>query len=274
MFRRIAFFLVLPACASLISLSQSASTPMKDPTAVQLAESVLSAMTPNSALNDITLSAQVSHPTASETESGEATLKALSSGQASLAYSVGGEQHAEIINPSFYPRGGWAGADGVWHQMAIHNTWTPAAWFAPGILLVQVLSDSQLALENLGATNLNGQAAQHLRAWRVLPSVSGSPSDLALIQSLSTVDIYVDATTNLPTEFDFNLHPDSNAGVNIPIAVRYSNWQRSSGVLLPFHIERFWNGSLLDDISVSSVAINSGLSSSSFSVPNNAGGAQ
>ena len=274
MVRRIAFLFALSACVQGFALAQLGATPAKDSTAVQLAISALNAMTPSLALNDITLSGQVTRTVGSDSESGTATLDALSSGEASLTYSVVGEQHAEITNPSSDPRGAWSGADGAWHRMVLHNTWTPAAWFAPALVLIAALSDSQLALENLGATSLDGEVVEHLRSWRVLPSISGSPADLALIQSLSIVDIYLDATTNLPVALDFNLHPDSNAGADIPVEIRYSNWQKSSGALMPFHIQKFFNGSLLDDISVSSATVNSGLSSSSFTIPASAGGAQ
>lgn len=274
MISRAAFALALLMNASGFAVAQLAAAPVKYTTAVQLTRTSLNAMSPSIVVNDINLLAQVERTAGSESESGAATLEALISGEASVTYSLSVERHAEIINPSADPRGAWSGADGVWHRMALHNTWAPAAWFAPALILEEALGDRQLALESLGSTNLNGEPVQHLRSWRVLPSISGSASDIALIQTLSMIDIYLDATSSLPVEFDFNLHPDSNAGTNIPIAIRFSNWQKTSGALLPYHIQRFFNGGLLDDISVSSANVNSGLPSSSFDVPATAGGAQ
>lgn len=274
MISRAAFALALLMCASGFAFAQLAATPVKDTTAVQLARTALNAMSPSIAVNDISLSAQVARSGGSNSDLGAATLEALVSGEASVTYSLSVERHAEIINPSADPRGAWSSADGVWHRMALHNTWTPAAWFAPALILEEALGDQQLALESLGSTNLNGEPVQHLRSWRVLPPISGSAGDLALIQTLSMIDIYLDTASGLPVEFDFNIHPDSNAGTNIPIAIRFSNWQKTSGALIPYHIQRFFNGGLLDDISVSSANVNSGLSSSSFDVPATTGGAQ
>jgi hypothetical protein len=270
----ITFAALCVATQAQLEAQETSTQATKDSAAVSLASNALTAMTGGVAISDVTLSAQVIRTVGSDSESGAATLEALSAGDASLTYSLGGGQRAEIINPSSSPRGAWSGPDGVWHQMALHNSWTPATWFAPTLVLEAALVDPQLSIENLGSAIIEGEAVEHLRVWRVLPSISGSSATLALIQGLSTVDIYLDATSNLPVALDFNLHPDSNAGVNIPVEVRYSNWQRSSGALMPFHIQRFFNGSLLDDISVSSATVNSGLSSSSFNVPATSGGAQ
>jgi hypothetical protein len=251
-----------------------AAVATKDPTAASLVSNALKVMTPGAQVTDITISAQVVRNENSDSETGPVTLEALSAGDASLTYALSGGQRSEIVNPSSNPPGAWSGTDGVWHGMALHNTWTPAAWFAPALVLEEFLNDPSLTIVNLGQTSLNGEAVQHLRSWRTLTSTSGAPADLAIIQSLSTVDIYIDLTSNLPVALNFNLHPDSNAGVNIPVQILYSNWQSSSGMMLPFHVQRFFNGNLLDDISVSTATVNSGLSPSAFNVPATSGGVQ
>jgi hypothetical protein len=245
----------------------------KDSTAISLVSNALNAMTPMT-VNDVTLTGQVLSDASGDGESGMLTFMALNGGDANLAYSLATGPRSEIINPASEPQAAWSGTDGVWHKTAIHNTWTPAAWFAPVLILESALTDPQLAIQNLGSASLNGQSVQHLRIWRVLTSTSGAPATLALIQSLSTVDLYLDAASKLPVALDFNLHPDSNAGTNIPVEIRYSNWQKSTGTLMPFHIQKFFNGELLDDISVSSAIVNSGLSSSSFNVPTTSGDAE
>ena len=245
----------------------------KDANAVSLLSSALNAMSPVT-VNDITITGQAVGDASTDSESGTLTFKALNGGDASLAFSLASGQRNEIVNPTSDPQAAWSGTDGVWHKTALHNTWTPAAWFAPALVLESALTDPQLALQNLGSTSLNGQAVQHIRFWRVLSSTSGAPATLALVQGLSAVDIYLDAASNLPIVLGFNLHSDLNAGTNIPVAVFYSNWQKSSGVLVPMHLQKFLNGNLLDDIAVTSAAVNSGLTSSSFSVPAVSGDAQ
>jgi hypothetical protein len=245
----------------------------KDANAASLLSSALNAMSPV-LVNDITITGQAVGDASTDSESGTLTFKALNGGDASLAFSLASGQRNEIVNPTSDPQAAWSGIDGVWHKTALHNTWTPAAWFAPALVLESALTDPQLALQNLGSTSLNGRAVQHIRFWRVLSSASGASATIALVQGLSTVDIYLDAASNLPIVLGFNLHSDLNAGTNIPVAVFYSNWQKSSGVLVPMHLQKFLNGNLLDDIAVTSATVNSGLTSSSFSVPAVSGDAQ
>lgn len=256
------------------ALAQTATVAVpKDSTAFSLLANALKAMTPVT-VNDITLTGQVVSDANADGDTGTLTFMALNGGDARLSYSLATGPRSEIANPASDPQAVWSGADGVWHKTAVHNTWTPAAWFAPALVLESALTDPQLALQNLGSTSLNGKTVAHLRYWRVLSSTSGAPAVLGLIQNLSSVDIYLDQTSNLPIALGFNLHPDSNAGTNIPVVVIYSNWLRSSGVLAPMHIQRFLNGNLLDEISVTSTTVNSGLTSSSFSVSALSGDAQ
>ncbi len=89
----------------------------------------------------------------------------------------------------------------------------------------------------------------------------------AQLQKLSQMEIYLDPTTLLPLSLAFNVHPDGDANTNIPIEIRYSNYQAVNGVQVPFHIQRFINGTLFLDLTVQSVTINSGISASAFTLP-------
>jgi len=274
MTRTVSFLFVLSIGISGFAYSQTTSTATKDSHAVTVVTNALNAMTTGILVNDLTLSTQVSRATSPTIVSGAATLEAASNGDASLTYSFADGQRGEIINTSAAPRGAWMSADGTWHPIVLHNTWTPAAWFAPTLVMEQALNDPEWAIGDLGAVAVGGLQLEHLRFWRVLPSASGTAATLGTIQNLSAVDAYFDMTTSLPVSLDFNLHPDSDPGTNIPVHVEYSNWQRSSGVLMPFHIQKFFNGGLMDDFTVSSAVVNSGLSVSVFNIPILSGGGQ
>ena len=66
-------------------------------------------------------------------------------------------------------------------------------------------------------------------------------------------------TTFLPSAYRYAIHPDNDAQVNIPVEIRFSNYQISNGIKFPFHIQRFVNGMPDLDITVTSVVINSDL---------------
>src|SRR5205807_816317 len=103
----------------------------------------------------------------------------------------------------------------------------------------------------------------------------------ALLQRLSQFDIFLDSATFLPVAVAFNIHPDNNALLDIPVEIRYSDYRSvGSGVgpnvgpgfslasspQAPFHIEKFLNGSLSLDLQFSTVTLNSGLTAADFSL--------
>jgi hypothetical protein len=66
--------------------------------------------------------------------------------------------------------------------------------------------------------------------------------------------IYLDATTYRPVEFDFNVHPDNNALVDIPIQIQFSNYAELEGIWAPGTIEKFANSTLELTLQVVSAA--------------------
>ena len=78
------------------------------------------------------------------------------------------------------------------------------------------------------------------------------------------MDFYLDSTTSLPVAVAFKTHADDDMNIDIPIEIRFENYQSVSGVLVPFHIQQV--GSVNLDVVVTSVAINSGLSTTLFSL--------
>jgi hypothetical protein len=75
---------------------------------------------------------------------------------------------------------------------------------------------------------------------------------------LMQIDIYLDSQTLRPAILSFNLHPDSNALVDIPIEVRYGAYTQIAGVWLPSHIQRYINSTLDLDLTVQSAQFNTG----------------
>jgi hypothetical protein len=79
-------------------------------------------------------------------------------------------------------------------------------------------------------------------------------------------DLYLDAKTFLPVALSFSAHPDTNALVNIPVQVQFSNYQTVGGVRVPFHVQKYLQGSLFLDLAASQAVLNSGLPDSDFSI--------
>jgi hypothetical protein len=268
MFRPVVLVLFLTALVSSPIKAQT-TTPARDPQAVTLIASSLKALTGGVAVNDVTLQASATYVAGSDEESGTATLTASGNRQSLVQLNLSGGTRQEIRDG---PAGAWSGPDGTAHSMASHNCLTDAPWFFPALILEALQADSTLGVAYLGPVQWNGLATIHLQFFHIVPGQT--PAMTAQIQSLSTLDLYLDPKSLLPLALSFNTHPDTDASTNIPVEIQFGNFQNSNGALVPFHIQKFLQRTLLLDLTVSSVVLNSGVPQSAFALPPNTGGAQ
>jgi len=244
--------------------SAQAAAP-RDPEAVALVNAAVAALNDNAAVEDLTLQATVAYVAGSDEESGTATLEAKAGGPGN-----GGNKSKMALNLSDGPRlevrngrtGAWVGPDAVSHPMSAHNCWSEAAWFAPGLALQTALNDPSVGMVWVGQETYGSVVVQHLQLFRLVAAQSQPTA--ALIQTLSTTDVYLDATTSQPRAVGFNTHSDGDAGTNIPVMILFGSYQPVSGVVVPYHIQKLLQGTLTLDFSVTGVAINSGMPDSEF----------
>jgi hypothetical protein len=249
----IGFLLLAPAAFPQSSPAPTASSPQ----AVALASQALSALTGSTQVNDVTLTATGTRTAGSDVETGSVTLKALGSGESRLDLSVAGGTRSEIrnLNSNSAPQGSWIGLDGTVHSMANHNCMTDAAWFFPALSVLSQLLNPNLVATYVGQETKNDAAVQHLHFV----------VQAGLSQQLSAEDIYLDASSYLPVALTFNAHPDNNAGTNISVEIDFLNYQTVNGVQVPLHIQKLLNGTLLFDLTIQNVTLNSGLTDAAFS---------
>lgn len=251
---------------------QAAAVVARDPQALALLNAAVTALDVTTTVTDATLQANVGYTAGSDSESGPATLQAKASSlgnESNLALTLSGGQRQEIRNGI---AGVWIATDAQAHAMATHNCFTDAVWFFPGLSLQAAVADPDVGMAYVGLENLGSAAVQHVQLSRLLP---GQTADLtSTIQTLSTTDVYLDATSSLPAAVQFNGHPDVDENTNLLIEIQFTNYQSASGVVAPMHIQKFLQGSLLLDVSVTGVAINSGIRDSVFTLPTTGGVAQ
>jgi len=243
---------------------------VSDPNAVALASRALQSLAGGAALSDITLQANATYIAGSDEETGTATLVAHGNTQSLVTLNLSGGQRQEIRNGA---AGVWVGPDGTPHAMATHNCFIDADWFFPAFSLAALASDSTLVISLVGQEVHDGVQVYHLT---LLHNPSGqTPDVVSFIQQLSAVDFYLDASSLLPAAVAFNVHADNDANVNIPAEIRFAAYKSSNGVQAPTRIQKYLQNSLLLDLTVTNVAINSGVPASVFTLPNvPAGGAQ
>jgi hypothetical protein len=84
------------------------------------------------------------------------------------------------------------------------------------------------------------------------------------------MEVYLDSSTSLPVSVSFNTHPGGDAGRDFPVEITFSDYQSVSGVRLPFHVQKYLNGTLILDLQFQKADLNMGLTAGSFTVPNTA----
>ena len=249
----------------LVAPSLAAQQAPRDPQAVALAISALTALTGGAPVNDVALTGAATQIAGSTRETGTVTLKAKGTQESRIDLALSSGRHTQIRNQApGYAQGAWSGPDAISHPIALHNCWTDAEWFFPPLSSLAALGSPDLAVSYLGQESRLGISVQHLRFWRQVST--RSTNAIQLIHRLSAVDMYLDSASLLPVAITFNLHPDVDAGTDIAAEVRFSDYRLVSGIRVPFHVQEFLNGGLVLDLEFQTVTLNTGLSPSAFSL--------
>ncbi len=264
--RSFAFAFAVVSCIfALRTSAQQASTGVtQDPTAVALATNAVTRLSGSVQIADVTLTGTATRVAGSDIGSGAVTLKALGTSNSRMDLSLSDGPLSEIrTSQSGAPQGAWLAPNGSYNNMAAHNCLTDAAWFFPELTVLSQTSNPNLSITYVGQQTKNGISVQHLQfAVSSGTQIPGLGDPLLM---LSSTDVYLDSSTLLPVAFTFNTHPDNNALLNIPVEINFSNYQTVNGVQIPFHVQKFLNGTLFLDMTIQSATLNSGLAVSAFS---------
>lgn len=249
----------------LITFSSSAQQPVT--TSVQataLASSAIVALNGTTQVNDVTLTGIGTRTVAADVESGNFTLKALGSSQSRLDFAERAGTLTEVFNlSSDMPQGFWIGTDGIVHPAPEHNCLAGEVWFFPSLSALAQASIPNFTAVYVGLETKNGISVQHIQI--VPQSTALSTASNQTLTQIATTDVYLDSSSSLPVAIAFSTHPDNNANLNIPVEIDFSNYQNVQGVSIPFHVQKFLNGTLLLDLTIQSAQVNTGLTSATFS---------
>jgi hypothetical protein len=251
-------FVLVASLLTPTAAPQTASSPQ----AVQYLQRALAALSASTPTSDVTLSGSAHYIAGSDDETGTATLKAVA-GASRIDLNLSSGPRSEVVNTSASPAGTWSGPDGVAHAISFHNLLTDPAWFFPAFPITHGLSSGYVATY-VGLETRDGQAVEHLTVSQT--SVLQTPAGALTLAHLSQMDFFLDSATFLPTAITFNIHPDNNAGLDIPIEIRFSDYRAVNGVQVPFHVEKYLNNGLILDLQFQTVTLNTGLTTGSFSL--------
>jgi hypothetical protein len=254
-----AFLVITCYCA----FSQS-SPPASDPQALSYIAQAMAAMSGGTGISDTTLSGNVTwYGSTGDAETGTAVAYAKGNSESRIDMTIPNDNRSDIRNASAgTPQGAWVSNAGLSTGYAAHNCWTDASWFSPALTSLSVSStNTSYVFLYVAQETRSGESVQHIQSYYY---ASGGGS--AFTQGLSTVDYYLDSTTLLPSAIVFNAHPDNNANTNLTVEVDFSNYQATNGFTVPFHVQKYVQGTLIFDFTVTNVVMNSGLSDSLFTI--------
>jgi len=191
-------------------------------------------------------------------DTGTVTLTASSDGssQMQLALDTTGQKTETQAGVATHANCHWAGADGIAHEVHSGSCWRPAVWFLPAFSLQPSLQPSNHVVIDLGTETIGSNVNVHRHLQSHLALIGASDALKADAARLSKTDISLDPVSFLPAVFAYTTRPDNGAPVTIAIEVHYSDYRTVNGVQVPFLIQRYVNGSLQLEISVSSAQIN------------------
>ncbi|OLB34272.1 MAG: hypothetical protein AUH11_18510 [Acidobacteria bacterium 13_2_20CM_57_17] len=249
-------------CVLLVIPSAAQQTASSSIQASQLLQQSLAALQGNTSLTDVTLSGTARRIAGSDDEFGTGIFKALAVGAARMDLTLSSGQRSEVENLSAAsPTGSWSGPDRVAHPIAFHNLLTEPSWFFPAFAIARRLSNSGYVATYVGHETHEGHVVEHVAVFQ---PYSKPAKTAEILQHLSQIDLYLDSTSFLPLSIAFNIHPDDNELVDFPVEINFSDYRTVNGAQVPHHVQKFLNNSLILDFQADSVALNSGLTASTF----------
>jgi hypothetical protein len=229
----------------LLALAQEPATPQA------LLASTLSTMNASSTQN-ITLSGRAEFIAGSTDQTGSFTGQCAVSGTSQLqlhlpAMSV--TENRQITNG--IPSGNWIDSQGMQHVEAGQNLFTPPSWFCPAIALSQSVQSTATTVQFVGNETKAGIAVAH---FTILTPTAATLPQNALLTHLTQTDIFLNSQTLMPVALDFNIHPDKTAAIDIPVEIIYSNYSNTSGVWMPYTVQKYVNSVLALTLQVHSAS--------------------
>jgi hypothetical protein len=242
-----------------------AQQPQSNPQAVSLALQAIGALTSGNPLNDLTFTGSATWYGHSTPTTGTLTLLALGTAESRINVAATGGTWSEIRDGSTgTPLGEWISPSGASGWFSPQNCATDAVWFYPG--LSSLTGSASVVLLYIGQENRNGEAVQHLQSYVYQPPPQNGSQSSPSYQQLSTEDLYLDASSLLPVAIVFNSHPDNTAQTNLLIEINFSAYKAMSGFLVPTRVQKFMQGNLLLDMTITGASFNTGLPLSDFTI--------
>lgn len=241
--------------AASLNAQQTSSTVQRDPTAIALVQESVAAMA-TTVPSDSSATGTITVVEGSTTQSGTISIQTLGTGETSETINLSSGQRAVIYsNGDAKEINGTQTVNPVLELMV-----TDQCADFPLPLLLDALNNPDEAFQYVGQETLSAASVQHLKVWNTF----SSKPRMQKLASLSARDIWLDATSNLPVKIAYIRQPGEGAVPSVRMEIFFSNYTNVNGVQYPFQINKSFNGTPWQTITIQSVSFNTGLTSSQF----------
>jgi hypothetical protein len=245
--------LCLLFCITASHSAQSQTATSQTPSPFQQQAQI--AVSGGKAFSVVNLTAAAEWIAGSDRERGTAQLQANADGSTNVQLALGKASRTEVQTKADLSRTcTWTDGTGKSHDVLGPNCLIAVPWFAPSLF-----GQPSAALPSLLGTTDDGAVSKDSSTFHqvsYLLKLKGADSSATnQLVGQSTVKVFYDPQTSLPASLEYFIHPDSDDSRNIPVRVVFSNYQSISGVMLPFHIERYVNRTLQLKLDVSNASI-------------------
>ncbi len=180
----------------------------------------------------------------SDHETGTAQLQANVDGSTNVQLALGKASRTEVQTKTDTSRTcTWTDSAATSHEVLGPNCQIAIPWFAPGLFAQSsAVLPALLETTDDGVVSKDNSSFHQVSYLLKLTGASTSITDRMVKQS--TVKVFYDPETHLPSSLEYSIHADNDDLKSVPVRVTFSNYQSASGVMLPMHIERFINHTL------------------------------
>jgi hypothetical protein len=250
--------LFISACLFLFQSAMQTATPVqRDPQAVALLQSSVKAMG-GTVPADSVATGNVTIVAGSQTSTG--TIRILTRGTSQSSEQITLPQSSYSVTYS----GGLADEtiNSATASVPFERTVTSQSVCFPLPFLASALANSDEAIQYVGLETVGEQSFQHIR----IQNTFASQPILQKFAEFTIFDVWLDASTSLPHRISFIRRNGSGTAPRIPMDAYFSDYKTTSGAAYPTQINLSLNGTPWTTITINTVAFNTGLTDSNFSI--------
>lgn len=144
------------------------------------------------------------------------------------------------------------------HAVVGRNCFQAMPWFHPAFVLSKPYAEATSVAE-VTTENESAQGLVKLSYTLSLLQAAGLPTAylkmLPNLQKDAIVNVFYSAQTALPSRMEYRQAVDSDDSTSLDVAVTFADYSNEGGFMVPHHIQRFLQRTLVLDFIVTSVSI-------------------